>query len=187
MPSFLPFTTLLEPPLSLSTTGDICPESSSLESQSSNAHDVATLESPDSAPFEAPAHTSPPALHRSTRVKSLLSHLQDFHCFHALAALHEPHSYHEASTNPLWQDAMKEELDALHKNHTWDLVNLPQWKSVVGCKWVYKIKTCSDGTVDRYKARLVARGFTQEYGVDYEETFCECTIGCCRLSTLVTF
>jgi hypothetical protein len=171
MPSFLPFTTLLEPPLSLSTTGDICPESSSLESQSSNAHDVATLESPDSAPFEAPAHTSPPALHRSTRVKSLLSHLQDFHCFHALAALHEPHSYHEASTNPLWQDAMKEELDALHKNHTWDLVNLPQWKSVVGCKWVYKIKTCSDGTVDRYKARLVARGFTQEYGVDYEETF----------------
>jgi len=66
---------------------------------------------------------------------------------------------------------MKEELDALHKNHTWDLVDLPQGNSVVGCKWVYKIKTCSDGTVDRYKARLVASGFTQEYGVDYEETF----------------
>jgi hypothetical protein len=66
---------------------------------------------------------------------------------------------------------MKEELDALHKNNTWDQVDLPFEKSVVGCKWVYKIKTCSDGTVDRYKARLVARGFTQEYGVDYEETF----------------
>jgi hypothetical protein len=66
---------------------------------------------------------------------------------------------------------MKEELDALHKNQTWDLVDLHQRKSVVGCKWVYKIKTCSDGTVDRYKARLVANGFTQEYGVDYEETF----------------
>jgi len=102
MPSFPPFTTLLETPLSHSTTGDICPESSSLEPQSSNAHDVATLESPDSAPSEAPAHTSPPALRRSTRVKSLPSHLQDFHCFHALAALHEPHSYREASTNPLW-------------------------------------------------------------------------------------
>jgi len=133
------------------------------------------------------AHTSPPALRRSTRVKSLPSHLQDFHFFHALATLHEPHSYREASTNPLWQDAIKEELDALHKNHTWDLVDLPRGKSVVGCKWVYKIKTCSDGTVDRYKARFVARGFTQEYGVDYEETFCECTIGCCLLSTLVTF
>jgi hypothetical protein len=161
MPSFPPFTTLLETPLSSSTSGDIFPESSSLEPQSSNAHDDATLESPDSVPSEAPAPASPPALHRSTRVKSLPSHLQDFHCFHALAALHEPHSYREASTNPLWQDAMKEELDELHKNHTWDLVDLPRGKSVVWCKWVYKIKTCSDGTVDRYKARLVARGFTQ--------------------------
>jgi hypothetical protein len=51
------------------------------------------------------------------------------------------------------------------------LVDLPLRKSVVGCKWVYKIKTCSNGTVDRYKARLFARGFTQKYGVDYEETF----------------
>jgi hypothetical protein len=66
---------------------------------------------------------------------------------------------------------MTEGLDALHKNHTWDLVDLPQGKSIVGCKWVYKIKSCSDGTVDRYKARLVARGFTQEYGVNYEKTF----------------
>jgi hypothetical protein len=48
---------------------------------------------------------------------------------------------------------------------------LPQGKSVVGCKWVYKIKTCSDGTVDLYKTRLVAKGFTQDYGVDYKETF----------------
>ena len=66
---------------------------------------------------------------------------------------------------------MKEELDALHKNNTYDLVDLPSEKSVVGCKWVYKIKTCSYGTIDRYKARLVARGFTWEYGVDYEEIF----------------
>jgi hypothetical protein len=88
--------------LSHSTTGDNCPESSSLEPQSSNAPDIATLEFPDSAPSEAPAHTSPHALRQSTQVKSLPSHLQDFHCFHALAALHEPHSYREASTNPLW-------------------------------------------------------------------------------------
>ena len=66
---------------------------------------------------------------------------------------------------------MKEELDALHTIGTWDLVDLPSGKSAIGCKWVYKIKTRSDGTVDRYKARLIARGFTQEYGIDYEETF----------------
>ena len=66
---------------------------------------------------------------------------------------------------------MKEELDALSKNHTWDLVTFPPGKSVVGCKWIYKIKTRFDGSIERYKARLVTKGFIQEYEIDYEETF----------------
>ena len=66
---------------------------------------------------------------------------------------------------------MKEELDALTKNHTRDLVTLPPGQFVVGCKWIYKIKIRSDGSIERYKARLVAKGFTQEYGIDYEKTF----------------
>ena len=57
------------------------------------------------------------------------------------------------------------------KNHTWDLVTLPPGKSVVGCKWIYKIKTHSNGSIERYKTRLIVKSFTQEYGVDYEETF----------------
>ncbi|KAL5753906.1 hypothetical protein ACOSP7_022126 [Xanthoceras sorbifolium] len=69
------------------------------------------------------------------------------------------------------RQAINEELDALHKNHTWDVVDLPSGQSVIGCRWVYKIKTKVDGSVERYKARLIARGFTQEYGIDYEETF----------------
>ena len=66
---------------------------------------------------------------------------------------------------------MKKELDTLHKTGTWDLVDLPSGKSPIGCIWVYMIKTWSDGTVDCYKACLVARGFTQEYEIDHEETF----------------
>ena len=66
---------------------------------------------------------------------------------------------------------MNEELDAFYKNNTWDMVDLPSGQSVVGCRWVYKIKTKADGSVERYKARLVAKGFTQEYSIDYEETF----------------
>ena len=66
---------------------------------------------------------------------------------------------------------MKEELDTLFKNHTWDLVTLPPGKSVVGCKWIYKIKTHSNGSIERYKTRLIVKSFTQEYGVDYEKTF----------------
>jgi hypothetical protein len=66
---------------------------------------------------------------------------------------------------------MTEELDALSRKRTWDLVDMSPDKSVVGWKWVFKIKTRSDRSIERYKARLVAKGFTQEYAIDYEETF----------------
>ena len=66
---------------------------------------------------------------------------------------------------------MKEKLDALSKNHTWDLVTFSPRKSMVGCKWIYKSKTCFDRSIERYKARLVVKGFTQEYEIDNEETF----------------
>jgi hypothetical protein len=115
--------------------------------------------------------TPPLPLRRSDRVRAPPAHLRDYSCFSAVLSLHEPHTYREACTNPLWQQAMTEELQALEKTHTWDLVDLPRGKSAIGCKWVYKIKTKSDGTIERYKARLVAKGYAQEYGIDYEETF----------------
>jgi hypothetical protein len=127
--------------------------------------------SPDSDPAPSSPSESPTDIRRSTRVRAPSSHLTDCHCYFALATLYEPHTYREASTNPLWQQAMANELDALHKTHTWDMTTLAPGKSAVGCKWVYKIKTRVDGSVERYKAHLVARGFTQEYGIDYEETF----------------
>ena len=72
--------------------------------------------------------------YHSTRVRSIPTHLLDCHCYTALATLHEPQTYREASTDPLWQIAMKKELDALTKSHTWDLVTLPPRQSVIGCK-----------------------------------------------------
>ena len=66
---------------------------------------------------------------------------------------------------------MKEELLSLQKNKTWELVHLPRGKKAVGCKWVFTVKQTPEGKVDRYKARLVARGYSQTYGIDYDETF----------------
>lgn len=66
---------------------------------------------------------------------------------------------------------MTEEMTALEKNQTWELVPLPEGKRPVGCRWVYTVKCKPDGSIDRYKARLVAKGFTQTYGIDYQETF----------------
>ncbi|KAL5769799.1 hypothetical protein ACOSP7_013953 [Xanthoceras sorbifolium] len=64
-----------------------------------------------------------------------------------------------------------EELGALQRNKTWDITKLPKGKQAVGCKWVFTVKHKADGSVERYKARVVAKGFTQTYGIDYEENF----------------
>ncbi|XP_074321443.1 putative mitochondrial protein AtMg00820 [Silene latifolia] len=66
---------------------------------------------------------------------------------------------------------MKLELDALEKNQTWTLEDLPPNKKAIGSKWVYKIKYNADGSIERYKARLVVMGNRQVEGVDYNETF----------------
>jgi hypothetical protein len=86
-------------------------------------------------------------------------------------ALSEPVSYHDVILHPEWQHAMAEDIIALEQTGTWDLVPCPPRVCPIICKWVYKVKTRSDGSLERYKACLVARGFQQEHGRDYDETF----------------
>nr|AEJ72555.1 putative retroelement polyprotein [Malus domestica] len=88
-----------------------------------------------------------------------------------ISASSEPSSFQEANSQLIWQTAMDEELRALNENKTWSITKLPKGMRAVGCRWVYKTKFKSDGLVERHKARLVARGFTQTYGIDYKETF----------------
>uniref|UniRef100_A0A6V7M0T8 Integrase catalytic domain-containing protein n=1 Tax=Bracon brevicornis TaxID=1563983 RepID=A0A6V7M0T8_9HYME len=70
-----------------------------------------------------------------------------------------------------WRKAMDEEMESLSKNETWDLEPKSANKNVIGCKWVFTIKRHADGSPKRFKARLVAQGFSQRYGIDYDEVF----------------
>lgn len=95
------------------------------------------------------------------------------HCNYlsALTLMVELHSYKEAVLLDVWKKAMRFEIDALELNKTWDLVELPPGKIALGCKWVFRIKLKADGTLERYKARLVVLGNKQIEGIDYGETF----------------
>jgi hypothetical protein len=70
-----------------------------------------------------------------------------------------------------WADAMTEEYQSIIKNDVWEVVPRLKSKDMVSTKWIFKIKHAADGSIEKYKARFVARGFSQEEGIDYEETF----------------
>ncbi|BBH01663.1 transposable element gene [Prunus dulcis] len=90
---------------------------------------------------------------------------------HQLSAIHIPTKVAEAFKYHKWVQAIKKEMKALEKNQTWTLKILPRRKKTVGCRWVFTIKHNADRSIEQYKERLVAKGYTQTYGVDYEETF----------------
>ena len=86
----------------------------------------------------------------------------------------EPNSYEEVVATPdvdTWLEAMWFEMDSIHANKTWELVQQPVGRKPLPCKWVYRYKYVSSSERPNYKAMLVAKGFKQEHGVDYEEIF----------------
>ena len=83
----------------------------------------------------------------------------------------EPTCYEEAIQKKEWVEVMMEEYHSIMKNDVWDIVLKPEGKSVVSSKWIYKINHVSNGSIEKYKAMFVARGFSQKEGIDYAETF----------------
>ncbi|XP_071676767.1 uncharacterized protein [Lolium perenne] len=138
---------------------------------------VSSGSSADAAPV-APAVSAPSRPH--TRLQSGISQPKivtdgrvryDRVRFANYSSTGEPDGVREALADPKWKAAMDEEYMALKSNRTWHLVPSGAGKNVIDCKWVYKVKRRADGSVDRYKAHLVAKGFKQRYGIDYEDTF----------------
>ena len=83
----------------------------------------------------------------------------------------DPLSYMDAAQSDKWRCAMDSEIEAIRKNNTWVLTDLPCGAKTVGVKWVYKTKLNEHGEIEKYKARLVSKGYTQQHGVDYMEVF----------------
>jgi hypothetical protein len=85
--------------------------------------------------------------------------------------IEDPVSYDEAAKVDTWRKAMDSEIQAIERNNTWELTELPRGAKVIGVKWIYKTKVNEKGEIEKHKARLVAKGYSQKYGVDYKEVF----------------
>ncbi|KAJ9553210.1 hypothetical protein OSB04_017255 [Centaurea solstitialis] len=113
-------------------------------------------------------------LRRSTRIRQEPDRYLGFLVSQDERDLNEPTSYGEAvpgSESEQWQEAMEAEMQSMYDNQVWELTYLPQHCRAIGRKWGFKKKTDMDGNVHTFRARLVAKGFTQTHGIDYDETF----------------
>ncbi|GJW47082.1 ribonuclease H-like domain-containing protein [Tanacetum coccineum] len=96
--------------------------------------------------------------------------IENFNFSTSLNKISEPKSHSEAASDIRWIEAMNQEIEALNRNGTRIIADLPIGRKPIGSKWVFKVKYKSSGEVERFKARLVAKGFNQKEGIDYEET-----------------
>ena len=125
-------------------------------------------------PTSQQVSTPAPCHSMTTRAKNHITkpiQKLNLHTHIASSPSSEPTSVAQALKDSNWRKAMSEEYDALARNGTWELVTPTYITNLVGCKWVFRIKRNYDGSIDRFKPCLVAKGFHQIPGVDYLETF----------------
>jgi len=120
-------------------------------------------------------HTEP---RRSTRVSKRPGYLDDYICLAEeegerllLLLNEEPWDFKEAMEDKVWRDACEDEIKSIVKNNTWSLVDLPVGAKAIGLKWIFKLKRNADGSISKHKSRLVAKGYIQRHGVDFDEVF----------------
>ncbi|KAE8733468.1 hypothetical protein F3Y22_tig00001120pilonHSYRG00022 [Hibiscus syriacus] len=171
---------------------------SGASSECVDSHDNVPLEPTDSnnGTISTDAFSIP--VRRSSRTFQKPSYLQQYYCNNAsskcfypiedflsssklsteygafvanISSVVEPSYYHQDVKSLTWRNAMSDELRAMEDLKTWTIVPLPDGKKAVDCKWVYRVKYNADGSIDRCKARLVTKGFTQVEGIDYMDTF----------------
>lgn len=123
-----------------------------------------------SSPNDSSSNSDPSSSTSSSSPAPRMKSLQDVY-ERCNVCLIEPENFDEAMEQEAWRKAMQEEIDVIEKNKTWELVERPREKEIIGVKWVYKVKVNEDGSFQRNKARLVAKGYTQQPGIDYDETF----------------
>jgi hypothetical protein len=100
-----------------------------------------------------------------------LSKKEDLQNLALFTSQEDPTCYEEAVKSEKWRNAMDLEIEAIVKNKTWELVNLSVGAKKIGVKWVYKTKINESGKVDKCKAHLVAKGYAQEHGINYNKVF----------------
>lgn len=144
--------------------------------QEENISDMSSEQRPPTSPPSTPV--SPVVLRKSTRTNfgQIPKRFGDYVVYAAVDKTkhYEPVTYEQAIScidKEKWLEAMREELDSIEKNETWILTDLPAGRQAIGCKWVFKLKHDELGRVSKFKARLVAQGFSQKYGVDFDEVF----------------
>jgi hypothetical protein len=125
-----------------------------------------------STPSPPPAlEVAPPRTHLQDGIQKPKRYIDGTVCYAFLSSSSEPSNLQEALSTPQWKVAMDDEYSALMRNKTWQLApSQPGW-NLIDCKWVYKIKYKVDGSIDRYKAHIVAKGFKQHLSIDYDDTF----------------
>ncbi|KAK2979349.1 hypothetical protein RJ640_000686 [Escallonia rubra] len=144
-----------------SSSPDISSSISSASASSSNPRPTSSLPTINDPPNRVVTR-SQPNIFKPKKIFNYLATTTD---------LTTPSTYKQVQKYPQWRKAMQDEFDALIKNQTWTLVPSHTSQNIIACKWLFRIKRKANGTIDRCKARLIAKGFTQRPGIDFSSTF----------------